>query len=298
MLSFQIKEEISKILASFQEAQYFFECLNDIDSTFPDLEGYIQAISEGGDKSTQAVNQLRNHLAQVRGKISDVRPRSFFSSIEKLQSEINQAKGYTLNDLSQLNEIESKLNSFSHTYEAYIDSYSPQSAGAMIVEARSLSALLNGFKKGLMFYLENIESSATDFEDGRELSIVLSSSMTLSEFIFKLQSIEKIYDELCMLINVSKAEHPIQILKIEYGSLWAKIFGESKAIGLMTSFIESGAGFVYRNYTEEGKLSAIPRKVEAVESILKLSEQLKDQGIDIEEINEHIRDCCRLVTAT
>lgn len=289
MLSFQIKEEISKILASFQEAQYFFESLNNIDSTFPDLEGYIQAIAEGGDKSAQAVNQLRSHLAHVRGKISDVRPRSFFSSIEKLQSEIIQAKEYELNDLSQLNEIEEKLNSFSHTYEAYIDSYSPQSAGAMIVEARSLSALLNGFKKGLMFYLENIESSATDFEDGRELSIVLSSSMTLSEFIFKLQSIENIYDELCMLINVSKSEHPIQILKIESGSLWAKIFGESKVIGLMTSFIESGAGFVYRNYTAEGKLSAIPRKVEAVESILKLSEQLKNQGINTEKINEHIR---------
>lgn len=287
MLSFQIKEEISKILKSFEEAQYFFDCLENINSTSLELEKYIQLIAKGGDSSINA-NQLITHLVQSKQKIGEIKPRSFFSSMDKLQYEINKAKEFGFNDSSQLEEIDGRLNEFSHSYEVYLESYSPESAGLMLLEGRSIYSLLDGFKKGMSFYMENIEDSTPVLENGRELSIVLSSSMILSEFILKLQSIEKIYDELCMLIDVSKAEHPIQILKIESGSLWAKIFGESKVIGLMTNFIESGASFVYRNYTVEGKLSTIPRKVESIESILKLSEQLKKQGINTEEMNEHI----------
>jgi len=125
--------------------------------------------------------------------------------------------------------------------------------------------------------MENIEISTPDLEDGRELSIVLSSSMTLSQFILKLKALESIYQELCMLSGISIAEFPIQILKIESGSLWAKVFGHSKIIALMTNLIESGTSFVYRNYTTEGKLNSIPRKVETIESVLKLSIQLKER---------------------
>lgn len=288
MLSFQIKEEISKILDSFKDAQYFFDCLKNINGTFSDIEEYIHVIAKGGDQSTNG-NQLRSHLARAREEIGEVKPRIFFSSMEKLQFEINKAKESGFNDLSQLNEIDNKLNSFSHAYEIYIENYRPESAGMMIIEAKSLYSLLDGFKKGLSFYLENIESSVSDFENGRELSIVLPSTMTLSQFIQKLQSLEHLYKELCMLIGISSSEFPIQILKIESGSLWAKVFGESKVIALMTNLIESGASFVYRNYTIEGKISSIPRKIEAVESILGLSEQLKAQGVDVEEINDHIK---------
>ena len=288
MLSFQIKEELERLLESFDEAKYFFDCLESIDSTFPTLNEYIQDVATGGDKASNAVNQLRNHLAQTRQKIGDVKPRSFFASLEQLQTEIKQAKEYGFNDLSQLDEIENKLDTFSHTYETYIESYSPQSAGSMVVEARSLSALLDGFRKGLGFYLANIESEVPELEDGRELSIVLPSTMTLSEFIDKLKSIEVIYNELCMLTKVSSSEFPIQILKIESGSLWAKVFGNSKVIALLTSLIESGAGFVYRNFTTEGKLVSIPKKVESVEAVLELSKKLEEQGIDIKELNDHI----------
>ena len=37
MLSFQIKDEINKILASFEDAEYFFYCLEEINSTFNEM---------------------------------------------------------------------------------------------------------------------------------------------------------------------------------------------------------------------------------------------------------------------
>jgi|GEM_PF-5398001 len=142
MLSFQIKEEINKILASFEEAQYFFNCLENINSTALDLEKYIQVIAKGASDQAANANQLRSHLTQTRQKIGQIKPRSFFSSIEKLQFEINKAKEFDFNDLSQLDEIDNKLNNFSHAYEEYLESYSPESAGLMVLEGKSIYYLL------------------------------------------------------------------------------------------------------------------------------------------------------------
>lgn len=261
MLSFQIREEIQRLIRAFDEASYFFDCLEKISSVFPPLNTYIQEIAAGGEKGKQANDQLRSYLAQTRKKTSDVRPRKFFAATEKLQAELKKAQKLGFHDPSQLHEIERKIDAFSRTYEAYIEAYTPQSAGSMVVEARSLLSMLDGFKQGLSFYLSNIESDVNEAEEGRELSIVLQSTMTLPEFTEKLAAIEDLYVELCMLTSVSLTDHPIQIVKIESGSLWAKLFGNTKVMALLASLIESGAGFVYRNYTTEGKLLSIPKKL-------------------------------------
>jgi hypothetical protein len=287
MLSFKIKNEITNILKSMDDAHYFFECLHQINMTFKDIEKFVTLIASGSEIPSHATS-LRNYLTSARSKIGEVKPRSFFSSIEKLQAELNKAKECGFNKTSQINVIDEKINDFTSAYEEYLEGYSAQSAGKMIMKSRALESLLDGFKNGLNFYLENIDASFEDNENGRELSIVLSSALTLSEFILKLQSIEKIYYELCMLSSVSPEDFPIEILKIESGSLWAKVFGNSKVISLMTSLIESGVSFVYRNYTVEGKISSIPKKVETIESILELKSKLEKQGVDVSELTEHL----------
>ena len=286
MLSFKIKNEITNILKSMEEAHYFFECLHKINTAFQDVESHINSIAVGKDIANQAIN-LRNYLSNARLQIGEIKPRSFFSSIEKLQAEINNVKEYEFNKTLLLYNIDTKIDDFTTAYEIYLEGYTPESAGKMFMESMKIEALLEGFKSGLNFYLENIDASFED-NNGRELSIVLSSAFTLSEFILKLQSIEKIYNELCLLSNVSSDEFPIEILKIESGSLWAKVFGDSKVIALMTSLIESGVSFVYRNYTVEGKISSIPKKVETIESILKLKSKLKKEGVDVTELTEHL----------
>lgn len=75
MLSFKIRKEISNILALFDDAQYFFECLGNINSASPALEHYINQIAMNSDESIP--NALRSHLANVKS-ISNVTSRSFF----------------------------------------------------------------------------------------------------------------------------------------------------------------------------------------------------------------------------
>ncbi|GAB6139825.1 hypothetical protein JCM14076_05540 [Methylosoma difficile] len=295
MLTFQIREEVKRILESFIDAQYFFDSLDSINSAFPPIDRCINNIAINGGNKAVIVEELRANLSTTKKLINNVKPRSFFASIEKIKNEISQAK-LIFSELSQLEEIETNLETLSHSYESFIENYSPESAWTMIKESKSISPLLDGFKKGLSFYLSNSEYPIPSLEAGRELSIVLSSSMSLSEFISKLQAIEEIYKELCILTKVSISEFPIEILKIESGSLLAKVFGNSKVIALLTSLITSGVTYIYSNYSQQGQLVSLPQKVETIESILELRAKLKAEGIAVEEMDENINKASVLLS--
>ncbi len=291
MLSFQIKEEIDRILTAFEDAELLFLGLKNINSLNPELRE-ITDIIFFDDFMSPPINEFRDKLTTVKDTIG-VKPRSLFAAIEKFQSDIRQIKASDLTDLSQLNEIDNALESFTHIYESYIDNQNAKNAYVLVEESKTLMSLLNGFKKGLCFYVANVKAATPESEDGKELSIYLSSTLSLAEFILKLQSIERIYKELCMLTDISS---PIQILKIESGSLWIKVFGNSKVIDLMTGLVKSGVGFVYRNFTEEGKFSAIPKQIEALESILELRKKLSAEGISVDELDDHINKSAVVVS--
>lgn len=204
---------------------------------------------------------------------------------------ITEISEHGFNDISQLNKISEKLHHFADIYNAYVDGGCRQDfANILVMEAKELSPLLQGFKDGLNFYLLNVESSVAleKKNETEELSLVLSSQMNLSEFASKLHSIELIYNELCSLMNVSTAEFPIQIIKIESGSLWANVLGNATVIGVVTSIITTWATFAYENYTTDGEISAMPKKAEAIASLLDLSNKLKDQGIEVDDLNDNI----------
>jgi hypothetical protein len=81
------------------------------------------------------------------------------------------------------------------------------------------------------------------------------------ELIAKLVAVETLYDELSRLLNVSTSEYPLEITKMEVGSWWIKIFGESKIIALLTSLIETWIAYLHRNYTQEGKIQSMPKRL-------------------------------------
>ncbi|MDM8545363.1 hypothetical protein QUF61_02610 [Candidatus Venteria ishoeyi] len=288
MLSFQLRDEAKKLLEAFEEAAQFFSMLNAINSSFPGIDNYLVQIGQGGEKTNAAANQLRNHLAQLKNIVENINIREFYSSLEGFQKSLKNTQNYELDDLSMIDAISKNIDLFANKYEIFISSYSPQNAAPVITEARKLSSILNGFKTALLFFESNLEEQHYELEDHEALSLLLPSSMSLNKFAVKLNAIDMIYNELCSLLNVSISEHPLIVNKIESGSMWAKVIGDNKIISLMIEFINSSASYIYRNYTKEGKLSGIPRKVDAVNTVLEFTSKLESQGIDINEAKEHI----------
>ncbi|PNG11764.1 hypothetical protein CXK97_21750 [Stutzerimonas stutzeri] len=122
-----------------------------------------------------------------------------------------------------------------------------------------------------------------------ELSLYISNVYGLRDFANKLNAISDLYDLLAELLEISTAECPIVVDQIEAGSLWSKVFGDSRIIGIMIDLLRGSAGFIYRNYTKEGQLTTIPGKLESLDKILDLSGRLQAQGIETDKIKEELR---------
>lgn len=286
MLSLEVNREIKKISEAINEADYLFDFLGKTNKYSVAMNNIIANIASSGNKALSSVNEFNNYLIQYKKNVS-VKPRLLFNSIDKLESKINEVIESGLEETSGLLKINKKLSNYIRIYEDYIDDYSVKHAWHLIHEGQLLYELLTGVKEGLGVY-KNVEINSFEYENGRELSVILNSPLNLPQFIKKLQSLEIIYNEICMISNINTVEHPLQILKIESGSLWAKVFGNSKIIELIIGFIQSGASYVYRNFTTEGKLTGIPKKVQAIEEILKLTSKLDEMGIDISDSKDHL----------
>ncbi|MFA6628898.1 MAG: hypothetical protein WCS55_03935 [Sulfuricurvum sp.] len=288
MLSFKLRHEAVKLLETFEKASSFFSMLEAINSSFPAIDNYLIQIGEGGTIANNAMSQLRSHLLQLRNIVSQVNIREFYASLEEFQKNLHFAKESGLDDLNIIDGISKNIDIFAEKYEVFIGAYTPQSASPVITEARKLTSLLNGFKTALLFFESNLEEHYYEIENHKELSLLLPSTMSLNQFAIKLISIDTIYTELCSLLDISMSEYPLVISKIESGSLWAKVFGNSKIIELMVGFLNASASYVYHNYTKEGKLLAIPKKLDVIESVLEFTSKLERAGIDTSTTKEHI----------
>ena len=77
------------------------------------------------------------------------------------------------------------------------------------------------------------DTSPVDERTAKNLSLYLVAEYTFDEFIMKLDAINSIYIQLAQIMNVSVTEHPIQVRKVEAGSIWLDILGYPKIIELM-----------------------------------------------------------------
>jgi hypothetical protein len=153
----------------------------------------------------------------------------------------------------------------------------------------SLEKLINVSAEAIRSVILNIQDEYIDYEELGELSLFFESNYLYRDFISKVESLQKIYSELCSLLGVSEPDFPLRISKIESGSLWIRVFGEPKVTEFIISLIKDACAYLYRNYTPEGKIEALPRKIEALESMLKLEEKLKDAEIDTNNLKDTIQ---------
>lgn len=128
------------------------------------------------------------------------------------------------------------------------------------------------------------------------LAIWLPADFDLGSFARRLLAMQTLYSELCMLFSISESDHPLRISKIESGSLWAKFFGESRVIGLITTFIQEAAKWMYRNQTSQGKISSVAMKIDAVDAMLGLNARLKAAGLDTVGMEKHIEKSAFIIS--
>ena len=300
MTSYEIIQLLDQITLTLNEKTHLMELLSK-------TEEYRSNIKKTVDEVVGGENQEHvSHIAGLRGNLINafahnlkrVRPRAVFAELDALVDELNAFRGLLQEPAADaLDNLVKEIGEFSRLYEEFNGEPALRQTFNLIDAGDRLLRSVRSFT-GLSLLLRNTLRPVEYNLDGhQEFSLLLSATTTYGDLLTKLTALNAIYSELCNLIGVSASEYPLLVSKIESGSLWIKVFGESRVITLLTKLTEAGAAYMYRRYTTEGKVTAIPKQVESVESVLRLAERLESMGIDTSDMKENLQKSGNAISA-
>jgi hypothetical protein len=292
MHNFQIKRNLDDFMGAFAQISSLHKLLADLviydnafrAAMFVIFDGTNNAAAQAQSAAKQASDALRTTVSSGSAQLT-------FLSITKLQQAIEKLDRLTTADVKPA--LSTQVSAFTDAYDAYLNTRTADTVLPLFQAAVRLRGSLEtalSLVKGMASVIESADSQ--DAPDGQmALSIWLPSPMPLKDFANRLLALQSAYSELCMLYGVSEADYPLRMAKVESGSLWAKVFGDTKMIETLISMLKASAAWMHRNYTDEGKLEAFPRKVEAVDSLLGLRTRMQAAGLDTVAMQAQIDKC-------
>lgn len=228
----------------------------------------VTAVKEAISKSDNILDKQRmSKLGRILAKLERKGLEDIESNIvKKLVSALSEFDDciYELNNVSPDN--------FPSAYSNLINSAS--NFIHVFDMCREIITELNYFELLLMGNVDNLNSENT-------FSIRLYNEyLSIPEINSSIKTLSDIYERTCSIFDISVSEYPLEPLKIETGSLWEKVFGHEKAVGFMSELFSKIISYVHRNFTNEGKISTVGTKVDAIKEAIELSKICKEHGLD------------------
>jgi len=275
---------------SLQKAGSLTDVLSALEGVAQQIDSGVLGLADGGsNRITEHGNNIHGSLSGLASVTRQLNARKIFRVVENLQEELLEAFGSTEAGKQYISTSMHELETFAETYSEYVAMQSGSRAWPLLLAARRLRLSLLNLGEFLDLTLSTSSGPAEATEHESKLTLTLSNVAELRDFAERLLSLSAIYDELCYVLGISNATNPLRVGSIEYGSLWTRLFGETRVIALMISLIESGIRFCHRNYTTEGKYASIPQRVESLEALLDFSNKLKESGVNVDEIQDGLR---------
>jgi hypothetical protein len=284
MLQAQIADSLLKKIDAVYTADTLYSALKSINETYQGYEGVLTGQPE--PVSNDTLSALKQAVDSIIAHLSGVSSRSLFREIDLLVNTLNDSLNIQKDTAGCLSD---HIVYFSDAYDSYTRQPSRQNALKLLLMGHELYIRIQTYLGLGQSLVEAYSlSEKIPFDSEGELLMILPAVETVEEAVICLKSILSIYGEICILAGVSCQSYPLRLCKIDSGSLWVKLFGESRVMGLACKLIENAAMYAYRNYTDEGRAAAIPKKVETLKEILGLSKSLEEAGIDTSEMKEKL----------
>jgi hypothetical protein len=287
MLTFLIKDLITEALEMLDGQNAFYDAISAVNSSYSSLEENVIAIGSGQNGSGYAA-QLHAGAASLSSRINHIPPRRFYSALEGVHKSVHDLQDQLPKRSTYLDSLLAEIDHFADEYDEYLSKPNATNATSLILVSAEIKRCLEDFRGALDLFDSLLDDLPAEDQVDGSLSIVLPYTVEVTDFIAKLTAIQSIYSELCQLLDISETDSPLEIGKIESGSLWAKVLGSSVALTLVTQFIQSSAGYLYHNYTVEGQISSVPGKVESLDKVVDLRQKLKAAGIKTKDIDEQL----------
>jgi hypothetical protein len=282
MLQPTLTRRVEDALQALKLADALTKVLDSLESLHITIDKYLLGVAEGGgNKIIENANAIHSHIASLPSITRHLSARKLFREVEILEAQLSVALTKGVKERQYIVKFLEQLDEFAEAYNAYVADQAGTNGYPLLLVARRLRHSLSDLRGILEYLRANSSGIISGHADEAELSLVVQNVSGLIDFASKITALDALYSELCYVLGVSVASHPLRIGKIESGSLWTRLFGDTRTIGLMISLIEGSVRFLHRNYTTEGRFAAIPKKLESLNAILDFSNRLKESGVDV-----------------
>ncbi len=130
-------------------------------------------------------------------------------------------------------------------------------------------------------YIKDSENKFEESEDEQVMELQLyNSSEKFADFTSGINDIKEMYEVFGEKLGISTSVHSLKIVKIESGSLFAKICGDKSVIGCISYFLKKITDLMFNKFTYEGKIYRAKQLLELLEDDLEYIEKCKELGLD------------------
>lgn len=294
MQSHALRTSISYFLRSRERFEAFLGPIKFLADYANGFVTFLAEIASGGEAPAGAGKKLYQYMSKLSNRLGQINHRAFFLAHKSFEGELEDLWFPAEDEVGPLPEYHARLvadlEEFLQQYDAFISHQTPATALPVLLAAQKLQLQIEATFEVLEAVQEALSPDVQAAPGEDELSLYLPSSMTLRDFVSRVEAMQSLYSVTCQLLELDEQEHPLRVVELESGSIFLKLLGETKVMGLITAFLEKAAEWGFRNLTTEGKLGGVPRQVETVDKLLDLTKKLKDAGIDVAEAEDSIRD--------
>lgn len=119
-------------------------------------------------------------------------------------------------------------------------------------------------------------------DDGLEIRL-LNNSLDKDTYNNVVTPVYIIYNKLCEIAKINPEEDPLNIVRVETGSLFTKYSGDKKILSVIANILEIAHNIFMRKYTREGQKQNLIESTEIFEKHYSIIKDMKEQGMNVDE---------------
>lgn len=253
--------------------------------------------------------EVGKQASAFREEIKDYKKREVFLATDRLHNEIRDyCKAISPKPLLFKEDVAEQqpyfdllflIHHFTQCYSEFVDYTSNDTiVNTLILSGSKLYWALEASKNQWSIIKEQLERSYIDEksmpqENLKVITLVLDCQVTYQEFIDKLNAVARMYSLYCAILDIDEAQYPLQIVKIETGSIFQLLKGNKGAIEAIVELLKTVGTYVHKELlTKQGKqergIEELKSKKLAFEIGKEIREALKQNGKSTDNIDEKL----------
>jgi hypothetical protein len=291
MTSVELFKACERLIVAFPREDGLLAFLNDLDYEFQELSSLLEEFFSASDQSKFASLSASANVraSETITKCKAIKPRELFKMFDSARAALGEFSDVMLTPWTESPSVMSAIDEVADAYESFLVVQDRNRAFRLTLRGSRAFMVLHT----LLWFAEALRNQNAERyvqpQAGEALfSLSLSAVNDVESMAAKLQALHHMYAEICALMKLGEAASRLRIARVESGSTIIEVLGNAGALAIIAAAIKAGAGYLYRNYTGEGRTNEIPRKVEIAESVLGLADKLKERGINTSKMDEYL----------